>query len=229
MTTNKAKSDGAPQKKSAQTSASAKKSAAGPEKEAKRAPGGAREDAEQAGGAQEARPAGEAEPFAEQSAETEANRAAEPDGLSAPDDNAARDEDLNAKYMRLAADFQNYKRRVEKEKSEVYAYANEKIAIDILGVIDNFERALEAGGAEGREESFAKGMELIFKQLLDILSKNGVEEIQSLGEVFDPAVHHAVMMEETKEYESGRVSAVLGKGYRLKDRVIRPAMVKVAQ
>jgi molecular chaperone GrpE len=72
-------------------------------------------------------------------------------------------------------------------------------------------------------------MELIFRQLSDILAKNGVEEIQSLGEDFDTAFHHAVMMEETTEYGSGKVSAGLGKGYRLNDRVIRPAMVKVAQ
>jgi molecular chaperone GrpE len=72
-------------------------------------------------------------------------------------------------------------------------------------------------------------MELIFKQLSDILLKNGIEEIASLGETFDPALHHAVMTEAAGTYESGKVSAVLNKGYRLKDRVIRPAMVKVAQ
>jgi molecular chaperone GrpE len=149
------------------------------------------------------------------------------------DETAARqaaDEDLNAKYVRLAADFQNYRRRVEKEKSDIYAYANEKIAVDLRGVIDNFERALEPyGGAETQDEGFAKGMALIFKQLMDILMKNDVEEIKSLGEDFDPSLHHAVIMEESETYESGKVCAVLGKGYRLKDRVIRPAMVKVAR
>jgi molecular chaperone GrpE len=158
----------------------------------------------------------------------EAGEAAQ--NAEAADAQSAQEEEPDAKYMRLAADFQNYKRRVEKEKSEVYAYANEKFAVDLLGVLDNFERALEAqGDAAAQEEGFVKGMELIFRQLQDILQKNGVEEIQSLGEEFDPAIHNAVMMEATEAHESGKVSAVLNKGYRLRDRVIRPAMVKVAQ
>ncbi|MDR2132239.1 MAG: nucleotide exchange factor GrpE [Clostridiales Family XIII bacterium] len=242
MTTNKPKPGGAPQRKSAQASVNGE--AAGPEKEAGSAPGGARKDeGKEPHKARGARTPVDAEQAAEggagapppddadrREATGDARQAEEADGRpEAPGDKAAQDEGPDAKYMRLAADFQNYKRRVEKEKSEIYAYANEKIAVDLLEVIDNFERALEAGGAEAKDEGFAKGMELIFKQLLDILSKNGVEEIQSLGEEFDPAMHHAVMMEETDDRESGKVSAVLSKGYRLKDRVIRPAMVKVAQ
>ncbi|MDR2354941.1 MAG: nucleotide exchange factor GrpE [Clostridiales Family XIII bacterium] len=217
MTTIKAKPGGAQSKRP--TQAFVKKGAAESEKEARRASGGRKE----ADKAAEERPG-----------KGEAARAAEPGKATEPGpqtvERTARDEDANARYMRLAADFQNYKRRVEKEKSEVYAYANEKIAVDLLGVLDNFERALQdQGGAEAQEEGFVKGMGLIFKQLQDILLKNGVAEIQSLGEEFDPAIHNAVMMEETDAYESGRVSAVLNKGYRLKDRVIRPAMVKVAQ
>ena len=138
------------------------------------------------------------------------------------------DDELNAKYMRLAADFQNYKRRAEKEKSDIYAYANEKIISSLLDMADNFERALEHN-TDSPEESFLKGMELIFRQLLDVLAKNGAEEIVCLGEEFDPSLHHAVMVEEGGPYESGRVSEVLKKGYRLKEKVIRPAMVKVAQ
>jgi molecular chaperone GrpE len=138
------------------------------------------------------------------------------------------DEAMNVKYMRLAADFQNYKRRIEKEKSDIYAYANEKIVGSLLDVIDNFERALDLS-SDTTFESFSKGMELIFKQLQDVLNKNEVEEIHSLGEEFDPAIHHAVMMEESEKYESGKVSDVLKKGYKLKEKVIRPAMVKVAQ
>ncbi|MDR1134647.1 MAG: nucleotide exchange factor GrpE [Clostridiales Family XIII bacterium] len=154
--------------------------------------------------------------------------AADEKNTAAEEKNTAAEEELNTRYMRLAADFQNYKRRVEKEKSEIYAYANEKIMTSLLDVADNFERAIDTG-AKAADESFAKGMELIFKQLADLLVKNGLEEINCLGEEFDPAVHHAVMMEDTGEYESGKVSDVLKKGYRLKDRVIRPAMVKVAQ
>jgi molecular chaperone GrpE len=217
MTTNNAKSDGASPKKAAQ--ASVKKHPAGAEKAPKRASGAYEEEKKKPDETAETPPADETAQTAESGAQTDETSA-----------QTAQDEDLNAKYMRLAADFQNYKRRVEKEKSDVYAYANEKIAVDLLGVLDNFERALESGGGtEAADESFATGMGLICKQLSDILLKNGVEEILCLGEEFDPSLHHAVMMEETADYESGKVSAVLGKGYKLKDRVIRPAMVKVAK
>ena len=138
---------------------------------------------------------------------------------------SAEDEALNVKYMRLMADFQNFKRRTEKEKSDIYAFANEKIVGELLNVIDNFERAL-AVGQEG--DSFAEGMGLIFKQLQGVLEKAGVKEIEALGLDFDPNYHNAVMMEDTDAYESGKVSEVLQKGYTLNNRVIRPSMVKVA-
>ena len=122
------------------------------------------------------------------------------------------------------ADFQNYKKRVEKEKKDLYSYANEKIMSELLAVIDNFERALEQDAGEG----FKEGMEMIFKQLGDVLKTSGLEEIPALGEDFDPNVHNAVMAEETEEYESGKVSGVMQKGYTLNGKVIRPSMVKVA-
>ena len=135
------------------------------------------------------------------------------------------DEDMKTKYLRLAADFQNFKRRTEKEKSDIYAFANEKIVGELLNVIDNFERAL-ALGQEG--DSFVEGMSLIFKQLQGVLEKAGVKEIEALGLDFDPNFHNAVMMEDTDEFESGKVSCVLQKGYMLNNKVIRPSMVKVA-
>ncbi len=133
------------------------------------------------------------------------------------------EESGDLKYMRLMADFQNYKRRTDKEKADVFAYANEKMATGILDVMDNFERALE----HKEEGPFGEGMELIFKMLSDVLKNNNVEEIQALGEDFDPNFHNAVMTEDSEEYESGKVSAVLQKGYTLNGKVIRPAMVKV--
>jgi molecular chaperone GrpE len=136
------------------------------------------------------------------------------------------EEELNTRYLRLAADFQNYKRRVEKEKGDIYAYANEKIVVDLLDVIDNFERALEHSG---ENESFAEGMNMIFKQFKGVLEKSGVEEMPALGEDFDPNFHHAVLTENSVEYESGKVTQVLQKGYLLNKKVIRPAMVKVAE
>lgn len=135
------------------------------------------------------------------------------------------EEALNAKYLRLMADFQNFRRRTEKEKNDIYAFANEKIVSELLNVIDNFERAL-AMATEG--DGFAEGMKLIFKQLQGVLEKSGVAEIEALGQDFDPNFHNAVMMEDSAEYESGKVTEVLQKGYMLNNRVIRPSMVKVA-
>lgn len=138
---------------------------------------------------------------------------------------SAEDEELNTKYMRLMADFQNYKRRTEKEKSDIYAYANEKIVSELLDVIDNFERALEHG--EG-DEGFVQGMNNIFKIFKGVLEKSGLEEIEALGAEFDPNFHNAVMTEDSNDYESGFVTQVLQKGYKLNGKVIRPTMVKVA-
>ena len=162
---------------------------------------------------------------------------------------AAAEEDGDAKYLRLMADFQNYKKRVEKEKKDLYSYANEKLATDLLEVVDNFERALSH---EDSGDGFKEGMEMIFKQLNGVLEKHGLAEIPALGEDFDPNFHNAVMQveseeyesgivaqefdpnfhnavmtEETDEYESGKVSGVLQKGYTLNGKVIRPSMVKV--
>lgn len=133
-------------------------------------------------------------------------------------------EDESTRYLRLMADFQNYKKRVEKEKKDLYSYANEKLVTKQLEVLDNFERALEQ---ETSDESFKKGMEMIFKQLSNVLEKSGLAEIAALGEDFDPNVHNAVMTEETEDYESGKVSGVMQKGYTLNGKVIRPSMVKV--
>ena len=135
--------------------------------------------------------------------------------------------DMNAKYVRLMADFQNQKKRFEKEKADIYQFANEDIVKSLLEVIDNFERALDASQDDGSK--FREGMEMIFKQLMGALEKAGVSEIKALGEEFDPNFHNAVMMEETDEFESNKVSGVMQKGYTLNSKVIRPSMVKVAQ
>lgn len=135
-----------------------------------------------------------------------------------------KEEDGDLRYLRLMADFQNYKKRVEKEKQDLYSYANEDIMRELLNVMDNFERAMEHDADEG----FREGIEMIFKQLSDVLEKSGLAEISALGEEFDPNVHNAVMTEETEDYESGKVSGVMQKGYTLNGKVIRPAMVKVA-
>lgn len=137
-------------------------------------------------------------------------------------------EELQAKYVRLAADFQNFRRRTENEKKEIYAYANESIVKELLTVMDNFERAVEQAKDCG-DQAFADGVILIYKQLKESLEKFGTQEILALGEEFNPNIHHAVMMDPSGSGESGKVTEVLQKGYTLNGRVVRPSMVKVAE
>lgn len=153
-----------------------------------------------------------------------AGEAGETEEADETGESGAEDEALMAKYQRLMADFQNYKRRTEKEKSDIYAYANEKLILGLLEVIDNFERAVLS---ETADEKYAEGMEMIFKQLKGVLEKSGLEEIKALGEGFDPNFHNAVMTEDNDRFESGSVTEVLQKGYTLNGKVIRPSMVKV--
>lgn len=136
------------------------------------------------------------------------------------------------RYARLMAEFQNYKKRSLREKDDVLAYANEKLIKDLLDVLDNFERALtvmEEDKANKESDAVMEGVKLIFSQFYEVLTKAGLKEIDALGENFDPQVHHAVINEHSEEYKSGEVSKVLQKGYKLNDRVIRPAMVAVSE
>lgn len=135
--------------------------------------------------------------------------------------------ELTNKLMRLQADFQNFKKRVEKDKELTNFYALESIAVSILPSIDNLDRAMDS--ETDKESSMYKGVEMISTQLMKALNEKGIEEIKSLGEKFDPNYHHAIFMEESTEYEEGHITEVLQKGYIIKDRVIRPAMVKVAK
>lgn len=132
---------------------------------------------------------------------------------------------LKESFARLQADFVNYKRRTEQEKSDYLDLGVSKVIIDILPIVDNFERALEV-----KEDSkFYEGVEMIYTQIKGLLDKNGVEEIESLNEKFDPNIHHAVFVEEVDGLDSDIVTEVLQKGYRLGEKVLRPAMVKVSQ
>ena len=152
-----------------------------------------------------------------------------PEGKPEEPEKPAEDEDLNTKYLRLAADFQNFRRRTEKEKSDIYAFANEKFALGLLEVMDNFERAMEHA-ADSSDPKLAEGMQLILKQLQGVLEKNNVVEIEALGKPFDPAFHNAVMTEAAEEgTEPNTVTKVFQKGYMLNQKVIRPSMVAVAQ
>ena len=144
-----------------------------------------------------------------------------------PEKKNPEEEAMETKYLRLMADFQNYKKRSEKEKADIYAFANEKIILELLDVIDNYERALSHQVEEGT--ALQEGMAMIYKQFKAVLEKNGVVEIEALGQDFDPNLHNAVMTESSAEYGHGKVSYVLQKGYLLNNKVIRHTMVKVAE
>lgn len=147
---------------------------------------------------------------------------AEPDEKK---EEASAEEQESERYMRLMAEFQNFKRRAAKEKSDIHAFANERLIGDLLPVMDNFERALETETED--IEGYAKGMQLIFEQMKTALEKAGLKEIDALGLDFDPNVHNAVMTDNTEEYENDKISKVLQKGYKLNDKVVRPSMVAV--
>ncbi|MCL1983000.1 MAG: nucleotide exchange factor GrpE [Clostridiales bacterium] len=190
------------------------------EKESQKTKDDIGENAETAGGTETA---GAAE-ASEAADGTEAAEAAETSGEGeAPE----QEDSQNTKYLRLMADFQNYKRRSEKEKADVYSYANEKLVGELLDVMDDFERALShEADASG---SYVEGMSMIFKNLKTVLERSGLEEIDALGADFDPNVHNAVMTSADSGFESGKICDVIQKGYKLNNKVIRPSMVKVAE
>jgi molecular chaperone GrpE len=138
---------------------------------------------------------------------------------------APQNEDFRDRYMRTLADFENFRKRSEREKADFQRYALGSVIRDLLPVLDNFDRALEHA-EEGDE--FHKGVSLIYKQLFDVLQRHGVKPITESGVRFDPNIHEAVIREEDPSVPSHTVTALLQKGYFLHDRLLRPAMVKVA-
>ena len=136
-------------------------------------------------------------------------------------------ESLHDRLLRTAADFDNYRKRVERERREFTEFAAADILQELLPIIDNFERALQAPA--GPDEGFRRGIELIHKQMLDLLRKRGVKPIDVLGADFDPNLHQAVVHEVSGEHREGEVTEELQRGYTLGDRLLRPAMVKVAK
>ena len=129
-------------------------------------------------------------------------------------------------YIRLQADFENFRRRTEREKADIYKFASEKLVGKLLSVLDNLDRALD----ESKEDdSFTQGVSLVRKEFLEILQAEGLEEIESDGAAFDANLHHAVLMEKSDEVESGLIIETFQKGYKLNGKVIRTAMVKVSE
>jgi molecular chaperone GrpE len=142
-------------------------------------------------------------------------------------DEALREENqqLRDRYLRTLADFDNLRKRTEREKADYFKYAVANVLRDVLPVLDNFDRALEHA-EEGDE--FHKGVLLIYKQLFEVLQKHGLKPIDEKGVHFDPNIHEAVVREEDASVPSHTVVEILQRGYFLHDRLLRPALVKVA-
>jgi molecular chaperone GrpE len=131
------------------------------------------------------------------------------------------------RLLRTAAEFDNYRKRIDRERRDLSDYAASDVLAELLPIIDNLERALITPGAE--DDPFRKGVELIHKQTLDLLRKRGVRPIEATGTMFDPKYHNAVIHEESSEHPDGEVIQELQRGYMLGERLLRPAMVKVAK
>ncbi|WP_068774335.1 nucleotide exchange factor GrpE [Paenibacillus sp. FJAT-26967] len=137
-------------------------------------------------------------------------------------------EENQQRLLRTQADFDNFRRRSRQEKEEFAKYASLKLIEQLLPVIDNFDRALLSSRETQDFEALAKGIEMVYRQLEQLMTQEGLTPIQAVGQPFNPEFHQAVMQVETEEYEEGIVVEEMQKGYMLKDRVIRPTMVKVS-
>ena len=136
---------------------------------------------------------------------------------------------LNDKYLRLAAEFDNYKRRAQRDQSDGIRFANEKFFKDLLPIMDNLDRAIKCGSDQTGNGGLLEGVELTNKQFLETLTKFGVRQISSVGELFDPTMHQAVAQVESETAEPNTVVEEFQKGYFLHERILRPAMVTVAK
>jgi molecular chaperone GrpE len=155
---------------------------------------------------------------------------AEPGAAPSPEV-AAELADLRDRYLRLGADYDNFRRRTLKERQDLLNYANENLVKELLGIVDNLERAVEHGRKEeqrGDTDNLLQGIELTYRSLQQLLTRHGVTEVQALEQSFDPQVHEAVRRVKSDK-PAGSVVAVYQKGYMLKDKLLRPAMVAVAE
>ncbi len=138
-------------------------------------------------------------------------------------------DELNDKVLRQMAEFDNFRKRTEKEKAQMFEQGQSNVLAKLLPVIDNFERGLAAVPEAEKDGAFADGMNKIYKQLLKEVEDLGVTPIEAVGKEFDPNLHNAVMQVESQEYESGIVAQELQKGYMFHDNVLRHSMVAVSQ
>ena len=135
-------------------------------------------------------------------------------------------DEKNDQFLRLYAEYDNFRKRSQKEKQDIYSSSKADVIKDLLPILDNFDRA--ANNTEGSYEDYKKGIDLIFNQFIEMLTKNGVESYGEKGETFDPNIHNAVMTVQNDELGENVIADVFSKGYKLGDRIIREAVVTVA-
>jgi molecular chaperone GrpE len=151
------------------------------------------------------------------------------DGAESPVDALRKEKEaLQDRLLRTAAEFDNYRKRVDRDRREQAESATADALIDLLPIVDDLERALKAP-ATGDVDSFKRGIELIHQQMLELLRKRGVRPIDAVGAEFDPRYHQAVVQESSGDHREGEVMEEYARGYMLGDRLLRPAMVKVAK
>ncbi|WNB93472.1 nucleotide exchange factor GrpE [Bacillus sp. NEB1478] len=136
-------------------------------------------------------------------------------------------EEASQRNLRLQADYDNFRRRTREEQAASLKYKSQSLLEQLLPALDNFERALKTEATNDQTKTLILGMEMVHRQLVEALKQEGLTEVPTVGEKFDPNLHQAVMQVEDAEFDSNTVIEELQKGYMLKDRVIRPAMVKV--
>lgn len=159
----------------------------------------------------------------------EAKKKAKADKKHEKDKMKEKVDELEDKVKRQMAEFENFRKRTEKEKTAMFEVGAKSVVEKILPVVDNFERGLQTIPEEEKGLPFAEGMNMIYKQLMDSLNEIGVKPIEAVGNEFDPEFHNAVMQVESEEYETGIVAQELQKGYLYRDSVVRHSMVAVVQ
>jgi molecular chaperone GrpE len=156
-----------------------------------------------------------------------------PNGEAAETEEPARDlaaelEETNDRYLRLAADFENFKKRARQERVELIQYASAQLAERLLPVLDDFERVVEHT-PDGLDENWSKGIRMTMAKLEEVLESVGVEPIEAAGSHFDPKLHEAIATEESADHPEDTVLSELRRGYRMHDRVLRPALVRISR
>jgi molecular chaperone GrpE len=179
---------------------------------------------EQQPGGATAAPGPDAAPHADTPAET-----GQPQGVASPE---ALSEELarcHDRLLRITAEFDNYRKRTERERRELTDRTVEALLLELIGIVDDFERALSADAAGGGVEAYRQGVDLIHRRVLDLLNRRGVTPVDAVGADFDPNLHQAVTTEPAGDRRDGEVVEQFRRGYMIGDRLLRPAMVKVAR